>query len=110
MVLQEQPCPECGHKRTVRLGTRVGVCFNCRSHWVVDGRARPIGCYRFSGEELNRLERYRKAVAAGFYSDWPVGPHAGAPVRPSGSDIPPAVGPFAWRPDQVLLLFQEKII
>ena len=73
MVFQDHPCPECGHRDTVRFGTRVRLCFNCRSHWPVDGPpSRRASDFPFSNEELARLERYRKAVAAGFYSDWPV--------------------------------------
>jgi ribosomal protein L37AE/L43A len=61
-VIQERRCPRCAIKRTLRLAHGTSFCFNCRSQWEA-----PI--YPFKPDELARLELYRVAVRAGFYSD-----------------------------------------
>ena len=69
-VIEESPCPHCKNPRTVRCGT-IGFCFNCRGQWRTDsGAATAEPRYAFTNAELNRLEVYRAAVRAGFYSEW----------------------------------------
>jgi hypothetical protein len=79
MIVQETRCPRCAIRRTVRLGTWGLFCFNCRMRIEPECPAAPprrLGClwvpdYPFSPAELLRLEYFRAAVQAGFYSDWP---------------------------------------
>jgi len=83
-VIAHVPCPRCGHTRTVRLGS-VSFCFNCRWQWGVDfarNGSTPVATspaspavvvtrdgLPFNAAELARLESYRAAVHAGFYTD-----------------------------------------
>jgi len=71
-TIQERPCPRCAIRRTVRIA-RASFCFNCRLHWGrVSGAAfepRPEPAYVFTAAETLRLEMYRAAVRAGFYTD-----------------------------------------
>lgn len=78
-VPQQCTCPRCGIPRTVRVGySDVSLCMNCRSRWGAGAGAGAIprstaaagddAGYRFTRAELERLEMYRRAVAAGLYS------------------------------------------
>ena len=78
-MIQALPCPRCATPRTVRMGHWGSVCFNCRHQW---GSQEPsqrrtatqpeVANVRiFGSAALQRLEIYRAAVLAGFYSDWP---------------------------------------
>jgi hypothetical protein len=75
MMIEQTRCPRCAVRRIARLGTWGRFCFNCRTR--LDGRelevSRPQGeaPYPFQAVELLRLERYRAAIQAGLYSDWP---------------------------------------
>jgi hypothetical protein len=81
MTIQYVRCPRCAIRRTVRLGTWGAFCFNCRLQWDtlpaaqpatgVAGSTPPPVQYPFAPAELIRIERYRAAVQAGLYSDWP---------------------------------------
>ncbi|HEY1292374.1 MAG TPA: hypothetical protein VGJ60_04705 [Chloroflexota bacterium] len=76
---QQSTCPHCGIQRTVRMGfSGVSICMNCRNRWggpgsntsnpapePVEHREDP---YPFTPAERERLEIYRRAVEAGFYS------------------------------------------
>jgi hypothetical protein len=76
MMIEQKRCPRCAIKRTANLGSWGSFCFNCRAR--LDGRAlkallpvsEPVA-YEFHGAELLRLQRYRAAIQAGLYSDWP---------------------------------------
>jgi hypothetical protein len=80
-VIEEQSCPRCANRRTVRVADGSSFCFNCRLQWSVQDAAggpaargaaasgrqpEPFGL-----AEQARLTIYRAAVRAGFYSDWP---------------------------------------
>jgi hypothetical protein len=76
-TIQERPCPRCANRRTVRIAG-ASFCHNCHLHW---GHAlgtalspsqvqRPEPAYVFTAAEIARLEIYREAVSAGFFSDW----------------------------------------
>jgi hypothetical protein len=83
-VIAHVPCPRCGHAQTVRLGYG-SFCFNCRWQWGAHSvrnsdtqvEASPAGTavvaprerLPFTVAELARLESYRAAVQAGFYTD-----------------------------------------
>ena len=68
MTIQNQACPRCRIKRTVRL-YGYSHCFNCQHQW---GKLDCHVAYPFTESELERLLTYRGAVRAGIYSDWPV--------------------------------------
>ena len=82
-TVQDQRCPRCAIRRTVRVGSDArSFCFNCRYRW--DPRApaslepvRLLAESVFDADELARLRVYRRAVQAGFYSDG---------MRPSDAD------------------------
>jgi hypothetical protein len=63
LTIKEAPCPRCANKRTASLGTHGSICFNCRHRWELESS------YPFTVKEFARLESYRAAVRAGFYSD-----------------------------------------
>ena len=63
-LIQNVPCPRCAIRRTVRLREGRSFCFNCRFQWHP-------AAYQFAPADRARLEVYRAAVRAGFYSDWP---------------------------------------
>ena len=69
MTIQQQSCPRCHIRRTVKL-YGLSHCFNCQYQWSkkFDGTLP----YPFTERELERLLIYRGAVRAGIYSDWPV--------------------------------------
>ena len=78
-TIQENECPRCGIRRTVRLPESVwSLCFNCKLQWnsrmpITTGQAKPCPVSTacpFSPAELTRLTVYRRAVQAGFFSDW----------------------------------------
>jgi hypothetical protein len=49
----------------LRFGATVYRCSHCRYRPFLD-----LALAEFSAAELDRLEVYRRAVAAGFYRDW----------------------------------------
>jgi hypothetical protein len=64
LTIKEAPCPRCANKRTASMGSHGSICFNCRHKWE------PTRTYAgFTAPELARLEIYRAAVRAGFYTD-----------------------------------------
>jgi hypothetical protein len=70
-TIQQSTCRACGNKRTVRLGfARTTLCLNCRKHESAWSAEKPSVAYAFTPSELLRLSIYRRAAAAGFYSDW----------------------------------------
>ena len=77
MTIQEGRCPRCGIRRTLTLGHWGSMCLNCRLHWgsqassdVATAAAAWVH-HPFTPAELVRLERYRAAIRAGLYTDWP---------------------------------------
>jgi hypothetical protein len=67
-VIAESPCPHCQNPRTARSGA-LGFCFNCRRQWRTDAQPATVKPeYPFTAAERGRLEVYRAAVRAGFYS------------------------------------------
>jgi hypothetical protein len=77
-MIQEQPCPRCATRRTVCMGHWGSICFNCRLHWDAressgtraTARAPSPPTAALVPADRERLEIYRAAVLAGFYSDW----------------------------------------
>ena len=65
-IEERWPCAACHNKRTIRWGTDVEHCFNCRSQWP---RLKPKPTAIFSDAEMQRLVAYRGAVRAGVYTD-----------------------------------------
>jgi hypothetical protein len=65
-IEERWPCAACHNKRTIRWGTDVEHCFNCRSQWP---RLKPKPTAIFSEAEMQRLVGYRGAVRAGVYTD-----------------------------------------
>ncbi|HYY89767.1 MAG TPA: hypothetical protein VFA49_13290 [Chloroflexota bacterium] len=72
-MIQEQRCPRCAIRRTVQYGGWGSICFNCRLRWRGDRPVELVTATAFSAAEWRRLEIYRAAVQAGFYTDWPSG-------------------------------------
>lgn len=87
MLIEHKACPRCGNARTVRVRRELSMCWNCKLQWSpISGaacgeaiatpasvppdteQARQLD-YPFTPRELRRLEYYRAAVAAGFYTD-----------------------------------------
>jgi hypothetical protein len=70
--IQEQPCPRCGIRRTVRYRS-LSFCFNCHQQWdgvhAVIGETIQEALYQFTAAEMARLMIYRAAIRAGFYND-----------------------------------------
>jgi hypothetical protein len=66
-------CLRCAFPLTVRLGAR-RVCFQCRFSWFL-AASKPVttpekvDAYPFTPQELARLQIYRLAVQARFFSD-----------------------------------------
>jgi hypothetical protein len=59
-------------RRTVQYGQWGSICFNCRLRWRGDVPVQlVVVAPAFGAAELRRLEIYRAAVRAGFYTDWP---------------------------------------
>jgi hypothetical protein len=72
-------CLSCGFPRTLRVGTK-RVCFQCRFNWTLEQtRPAPVTVsvaaaelarpHSFTSSELARLQIYRAAIQAGFYTD-----------------------------------------
>jgi hypothetical protein len=80
-VIQEQRCPRCAIRRTIRLAAGGSFCFNCRLQWpareIADAQsvartsALIVAAQPLTVAERARIAIYRTAVRAGFYSDWP---------------------------------------
>jgi hypothetical protein len=80
-IPQQSNCPHCGIKRTLRMGfSGTSICMNCRARWGTNSStsSEPASnqpavetqqTFPFSPAELARLRVYRRAVAAGFYTD-----------------------------------------
>jgi hypothetical protein len=64
-MINQQRCSECGRVATLRMGAAQYRCAHCRYPPFVD-----LALEHFTADERSRLEIYRRAVAAGFYSDW----------------------------------------
>jgi hypothetical protein len=75
-------CPRCGVRPTLYLVDGTSMCLNCNLRWQAEqtqcstgvstdsaGVAEPTLEYPFTADELRRLAVYRRAVAAGFYTD-----------------------------------------
>jgi ribosomal protein L37AE/L43A len=74
-VIQQGRCPSCGRAQTVYVGAVVNLCLKCRFHWSLPDALSPelaanATLTDFSQAELQRLDVFRRAVAAGYYSDW----------------------------------------
>ena len=65
----EQACPYCENTRTARVQhSGLEFCFRCHRNWKP--AAEPdFEAYAFTEAELARLEHYRAAVCAGYYTD-----------------------------------------
>jgi len=63
LMIQQLACPSCGRVQSLNMGAGGNFCLNCRHHWR---EARPL----FTEAELQRLVVYRRAIAAGFFTDW----------------------------------------
>jgi hypothetical protein len=72
---QEQPCPRCANRRTVRAAEHGSFCFNCGLQWsafTLSSTPHPrYATATFTPLQLARFGVYRAAVKAGFYTDWP---------------------------------------
>ena len=79
MIIQQRHCPHCRIQRTVDMGRWGSVCMNCRlrSEPGVSAGERPAGAVALASQlaslfgpaALRRLQIYRAAVQAGFYTD-----------------------------------------
>ena len=81
MTIMDQQCPRCGIRRTADLQNWGLFCFNCRLRWCSSTPAAEAAAFQvvslepphpFGPHELLRLERYRAAIRAGLFTDWPV--------------------------------------
>lgn len=92
MIIMDQRCPRCAIRRTADLRNWGYFCFNCRLRWcspasateaaVIHAASLESPPHPFGPRELLRLERYRAAIQAGFFTDWPVAQEGRAvPVR-----------------------------
>jgi len=73
MLPESIVCLRCAFPKTVRLGAR-RVCFQCRYSWFLSASKRVIttekvDAYPFTAQALARLQIYRLAVQARFFSD-----------------------------------------
>jgi hypothetical protein len=81
-TIQERMCPWCWNRLTVRMGSGLSLCFNCRHHWrgasplerhgPAQPDSEPFARLLFGAREAERLAVYRAAVQSGYYTDWPV--------------------------------------
>ena len=76
-MIQQRPCPNCGEGQTLNMGAGINFCMMCRFNWqfseavtTPEPRDAEVETTHFSRAEWRRLEVYRRAVAAGYYSDW----------------------------------------
>ena len=79
ITIQQRTCPWCHNRLTGRIANGPSVCFNCGHHWL--GRSpfetgsgavepgNPAAPFRFGSAATARLEVYRMAVSAGFYTE-----------------------------------------
>lgn len=80
-IIQHSTCPACHIQRTVRRGfSGTSICMNCGEQWDATSSISTPRAYEttpdatledFTPAEIRRLEIYRRAIAAGFYTDWP---------------------------------------
>jgi hypothetical protein len=74
-MIQQLACPSCGRPLTLNMGSSGNFCLKCRYHWRLPHVApadetAPPGDSVLTDAELQRLVIYRRAVAAGFFTDW----------------------------------------
>ena len=70
-MIQQRPCPSCGRAETLDMGSGVNYCVQCSFHWSLpDAHSAGAAMIDFSYAERARLLTYRRAVQAGFYSEW----------------------------------------
>jgi hypothetical protein len=70
-MFEQMPCPNCGQRRGLKMTSGVYFCMGCRQKWA--GLEPAVGEESFTNftcEQWTRLEVYRRAAAAGFYSEW----------------------------------------
>jgi ribosomal protein L37AE/L43A len=69
-IEQRVPCPRCGHGRVVQRSRETYICFQCRHTWghLVETHDVLRG---WPAELRERMQIYKRAVAEGFYSDYP---------------------------------------
>ncbi len=74
-MIQQLACPSCGRLLTLNMGSSGNFCLKCRYRWRMpdaaptDDAVGPVDSV-FTHAELRRLAIYRRAVAAGFFTDW----------------------------------------
>jgi hypothetical protein len=70
-VIEHHTCPHCRNLRTVRFGA-ISFCFNCRSKLSGSppNTPKPVTSFAFTAAEQARLQIYRNAIRAGFYTDY----------------------------------------
>jgi len=71
-MLQQRACPSCGRLQSLNMGSGGHFCLNCRYRWRESAALEPTASTTtsFTKPELERLTIYRRAVAAGFFTDW----------------------------------------
>jgi hypothetical protein len=80
ITIQQRACPWCHNRLTGRIGDGPSVCFNCGHLWhghgpfadarpVLEPAPLPAVAFLFESAATERLEVYRMAVRAGFYTD-----------------------------------------
>jgi hypothetical protein len=69
-MLQQRACPSCGRIQSLNMGAGGHFCLNCRQQWRETAAPEPDTSTSFTDAELERLAIYRRAVAAGFFTDW----------------------------------------
>ena len=66
-MIQQRACPSCGRTHSLNMGAGGHFCLSCRYRWSEQEAS--LGA-PFSVAELRRLAIYRRAVVAGFFTDW----------------------------------------
>ncbi len=77
-MIQQLACPSCGRALTLNMGSGGNFCLKCRYHWHVPDVSPVVSIEAqttqldstFTDAEQRRLKVYRRAVAAGFFTDW----------------------------------------
>jgi len=72
-IIEEHQCPRCKVDRTVRMGpTDECFCLKCGYRWSAAAEVEPLDLRLsalFTAMDLKRLDHYRAAVRADFYTD-----------------------------------------
>ena len=73
-MLQQRACPS-GRAQSLNMGAGGNFCFNCRHSWrqpdpSITAAGPHTDAYPFTEAEMQRLAIYKRAVAAGFFTDW----------------------------------------